>query len=298
MIQVIADYQDLNGECPVWDPERGVLYWTDCAARRFYRYDPWSEDHELVKSGLEINGYRLNRPGGFVVTNNSGIWLWDGAGEPTLIASEVDGAKCQMNDCVADPAGRLFSGSYFYDPAKPYDLGKLMRVDRNGKVTILDEGFHLSNGLAFSPDYLTLYFADSAGRRIYAYDYDAGTGDVSRRRVLVEVPAEEGLPDGLAVDADGFIWAAQWYGSCIVRYDPDGRVERRVPTPAKQTSSLTFGGENLTDIFITSAGRSEPMPVMPPGYDPERGFFGGPLYRTNLGIAGRPERKADISLAR
>ena len=273
-----------------------MLYWTDCVARRFYGYDPASNSHEILKGGLEINGYRLDRSGGYIITNSTGIWHWDGADGLTLIASEVDGAKCQMNDCVSDPAGRLFAGSVFYDPTKEYELGKLMRVDRDGKVTIVDEGFHISNGLAFSTDYATLYFADSAGRCIYAYDYDSGTGNLRNRRVLIEVPRDEGLPDGLAVDAEGFLWSAQWYGSCVVRYDPDGKVERRIETAAKQTSSLTFGGDGFTDIFITSAGRSEPMPVMPPGYDPVNGFFGGPLYHINVGIAGRPECKTDISI--
>ena len=86
------------------------------------------------------------------------------------------------------------------------------------------------------------------------------------------------------------------YGAYAVRYDPDGKLERRIPTPARQTSSVAFGGSGLTDIFITSAARSEPMPVMPPGYDALNGFFGGPLYQTNVGIMGRVECKTDITI--
>jgi D-xylonolactonase len=171
-------------------------------------------------------------------------------------------------------------------------------VETDGSVHIADEGFHISNGLAWSPDSKYLYFTDSAARRIYRYDYDRASGNLRNRRVLVAVPAEEGLPDGLTVDAEGFLWSAQWYGGCIVRYDPDGKLERRVSIPAKQTSSLAFGGPELTDIFITSAARSEPMPVMPPGYDPDSGHFGGELYHLNLGIAGRPEHRARISIGR
>jgi D-xylonolactonase len=81
-----------------------------------------------------------------------------------------------------------------------------------------------------------------------------------------------------------------------VRYDPDGKAERRISTPAKQTSCLAFGGPDLTDIFVTSAGKSEPMPVMPPGYDPNTGYFGGALYHLNLGIEGKPEFRAQICL--
>lgn len=241
-----------------------------------------------MKAGIGINGCRLNEPGGFVIVNNGGVWLWDGAEQLERIVSDVAGTKCQLNDCIADAAGRLLAGSYFYDPTQPYELGELFRIDTDGTATILDEGFHLANGLGFSPDQKTLYFADSAARVIYAYAYDVTGGTVRNRREFVIVPGSEGLPDGLAIDAEGFIWSAQWYGGSIVRYDPDGAVERRVEVPAKQTSSLAFGGPDMTDIFITSAARSEPMPVMPPGYDPEIGPFGGQLFRVNAGIKGQP----------
>jgi sugar lactone lactonase YvrE len=297
-LTIVADYQNLCGECPVWNPSEGTLEWTDCVGLKLFRLHWPSRHHSILKHDLAANGFRRNRQGGYVITNNDGIWLWSGEGAPAVIATEVDGFRCQMNDCVADARGRLLAGSYFYNPGADYELGKLMSIDTDGSTKVLDDGFHLANGLGFSPDQRTLYFADSAARRIYAYDYELGNGTVRNRRLLVEVPDTEGIPDGIAVDAGGFVWSAQWYGSCVVRCDPDGRVERRVPVPAKQTSSLTFGGPELTDIFITSAAKSEAMPIMPPGYDPESGNFGGALYHLNLGIAGQPQHLADITLAR
>jgi len=291
---IVADYNNLCGECPLWNPHDGTLEWTDCVGLKFFRWDWASRRHSLVKQDISIYGFRRNRQGGYIVTNPDGIWLWKADGSLTLVAAEADGSRCQVNDCVADARGRLLTGSFFYNPATDYELGKLIRVDPNGQAHVLDEGFHLANGLGFSPQGNTLYFADSAARRIYAYDYDLKAGAVRNRRVLVQVPKEEGLPDGLAVDAAGFIWSAQWYGSCIVRYDPQGKVERRVPIPAKQVSSLAFGGPELTDIFVTSAAQSEIMPIMPPGYDPHRGNCGGPLYQLNLGIAGLRPNLADI----
>jgi sugar lactone lactonase YvrE len=285
-MEIVVNFDDICGECPVWDEAAGSLYWTDCGGLRFSRYEAASGRAEILNEGIEINGFRLNEPGGFAITNNSGIWLWDGKSEPALIVTEVDGAACRMNDCTADPAGRLISGSWFYDPAGGYPTGKLISVYPNGKAAILDDGFQLSNGLAFSPDYSVLYAADSALRVIYSYSYDVNTGKAGNRRTFVAIPSTEGLPDGLAVDQEGYVWTAQWYGSCVVRYDPDGTVERRITTPAKQTSSLAFGGADLSELFITTAARSEPMPLMPPGYDPESGTFGGPLYRARPGIRG------------
>jgi sugar lactone lactonase YvrE len=288
-LTIIADDGNLCGEAPIWEPNKQQLYWSDSVGLKVYRFDWEGKTRECIKEGLEVNGIARDESGGFVVTNNSGIWQWGGAAETRLIAAQANGAKCRMNDCIADPQGRLLSGSWFYNPEGNYELGKLISIENDGTARILDEGFHLPNGLGFSPDTRTLYFTDSVARRIFAYDYDVANGVVSNRRIFVAVPKTEGLPDGLTVDAEGFMWSAQWYGQRVVRYDPDGKPERCIDTPAKQTSSLTFGGPDLTDIFITSAAQSEPMPVMPPGYDPIRGFFGGPLYHINLGVQGKAE---------
>jgi sugar lactone lactonase YvrE len=292
----IADYQDLCGEGPLWDSRRNSLFWTDLAGHRFYRYD-WAEKRSTVlRTGLEICGFALNEPGGFVIVNLAGIWTWDGEREPVLLATEVDGQACKMNDCIADSRGRLLAGSCFYESAGDYPLGHLMSVDLDGSARILDDGIRLANGLGFSPDTRTLYFSDSAERVIYAYDYDVELGTVKNRRTFVRVGLDEGLPDGLTVDAEGFVWSAQWFGSCLVRYDPDGRLERRVPVPAKQTSSVAFGGPNLTDMFVTSAKFSDSLPLAPPGYNPHDGYVGGKLFLANPGIAGKPEFRCRIAL--
>jgi len=271
---VIADYGDLCGECPVWDVDAQTLYWTDLSGERFYSYDPALGEHRIVKRGLQICGFRRNRAGGFVIGNSRGIWLWDGADDVRLIVDGVAGAHCAINDCTADPAGRFLAGSTFYDPAGGYILGALFAVDRDGAARILDAGFHLSNGMGFSPDGPTFNFADTMARKIYAYDYDLSRGTASNRRVLVQVPDDEGVPDGLAVDAEGFLWSAHWYGSCVVRYDSEGTAERRIVLPAKQISSVAFGGSDLRDLYVTSASKSEPSPAMPKGYDPVNGLFG------------------------
>lgn len=296
-LAVIADYGDLCGENPLWHPGSRMLFWTDATGARFYNYHPATGQHSVLKEGLQISGFALNQPDGFVITSNDGIYFWDGRDFLRLLVKEIGGRPCQANDCIADPAGRLITGTWHYEADRDYPLGYLVSVEPTGRARILDEGIHLANGLGFSPDNRTLYFTDSIARRIYAYDYNTGNGSVSGRRTFVQVPDTEGLPDGLTVDADGFVWSAQWYGSCLVRYDPDGKVERRIQTPAKQTSALAFGGDDLTDIFITSATKSEVTHVMPPGYDPNSGYFGGALYHVNLGIQGRPEFKTNFPLA-
>ncbi|MGI8959764.1 MAG: SMP-30/gluconolactonase/LRE family protein [Bryobacteraceae bacterium] len=294
---VIADYQDLCGEGPVWNKQEQALYWTDLARNRFYRY-VWSERRsEIVSERMQVSSYAFNQPGGLVVMNVTGIWLWDGKFEPTLLADEVDGHKCIMNDGIADPDGRVYSGSFLRNERGEFveGVGCLFRVDTDGSVHIVDEGFQLSNGLGFSPDLRTLYFVDSARRRIYSYDWRRADGSLRNRRILVQVPLSEGVPDGLTVDAEGFVWCAHWFGGCVIRYDPDGKIERRLEVPAAQTSSVTFGGSDFSEMFVTSAAETDSLSLAPPGYDPAKGYVGGPVYRLKTDIQGREEYRANIS---
>jgi sugar lactone lactonase YvrE len=284
----LVDDRNPCGEAPIWDATQQCLYWTDCAGK-FYRYDWNTRRRDIIMENFEITGCALDNSGGFTLINSGGVWFWNRNDEPSSIVSEIGGVKLQLNDCIADPEGRLLAGSCFYNAQAKYPLGKLFCVQTSGAVQILDEGIHLANGLGFSPDGRTLYFADSVARVIYAYEYDSITGRVQNRRVFVRVPGDSGLPDGLTVDKEGFIWSAEWYGGCLCRYDPEGNLERRIRIPAKQTSSLAFGGPQMSDIFVTSAAKSEPTPVMPPGYDPDSGYFGGGLFHLNAGISGMAE---------
>ncbi len=293
-IHVIADYGNLCGEGPLWDERNQVLYWTDLTGKRFFRYQWQNRRHEPVHEGFEIRGFCLQESGGFLVINSAGIWLWSPANEPVLLASEAEGKECILNDCIADPEGRVYSGSFPNDLSNEDSPSYLFRVDTDGSVHVADEGIQFSNGLAFSPDCSTLYFADTVARCIYAYDWRREDGALSNRRMFVRVPLEEGLPDGLTVDAAGFVWCAHWFGGCLTRYDPDGKLERRIPTPAAQTSSLAFGGPDLNEMFITSAAASNALSLAPPGYDPEKVYVGGPLYHLISDIRGKNEFRSRV----
>ncbi len=296
-IRVIADYGNLCGEGPLWDDKNQILYWTDVTGKRFFRY--WWQDrrHEPIHEGFEIRGFTLQEDSGFVITNSQGVWRWSPEGEPVLLASEAEGKECALNDCIADPEGRVYSGSFHFEPDGNAPPSFLFRINVDGSVHVVDEGIQFSNGLGFSPDCRTLYFADTLARCIYAYDWRQEDGALSNRRVFTRIPREQGLPDGLTVDAQGFVWCAHWFGGCLTRYDPDGKLERRIPTPASQTSSLAFGGPELSEIFITSAGASNVLSLAPQGYDPEKVFVGGPLYELSMDILGKKEFRSRIMRA-
>lgn len=293
-IKIVADQGDACGECPLWVTSEQAFYWTDITGQRAYRLAAGASKPDLLHAGFEISGLLQHHDGGFMVVNSDGLWRWDGAADFQSMIQSVDGERCQLNDCIADSRGRLISGSQFYSPGTEYSLGNLFLFDTDGSARILDSGLHLSNGLAWSPDGTMLYLTDSVARRIYRYDYDQAAGAVRNRRTFIQVSADEGIPDGLTTDAEGFLWSAQWYGGCIVRYDPDGKEERRIGLPAKQISSLAFGGPDLGDLYITSASHPEPGPT-PPGYK-STGCLGGALYRLRCDVQGRSENVARISM--
>lgn len=296
-MEMIADDGNLCGEGPLWDEKARTLYWTDITGRRFYRY-LWNERRrELVSSDFLVGGFCQQRDGGFLVTSSRGIWLWQPGDPATLLATEADGQECVMNDCAADPEGRVYSGSFHLDENGISAPSFLFRVDTDGSVHVADEGIRFSNGLAFSPDASVLYFADTAARCIYRYAWRRNDGLLSDRRVLARIDPAEGVPDGLAVDAEGFIWCAHWFGGCLTRYDPDGKRERKVRVPASQSSSLVFGGPDLDEIYITSAAKPDSLILAPAGYDPAQVFSGGPVYRFRCGIQGQLKHRSRISRA-
>lgn len=295
-MEVIANDNNLCGEGPHWDQREQVLYWTDIDGCRLYRY-LWKERrHELVQEGFTINGFTLQEDGSFVVTSADGFWLWRPRAKPVLLATEADGQECRLNDCAADAEGRVYSGSYHLDEHGQSSPSFLFRIDTDGSVHVVDEGICFGNGLAFSPDGSALYFTDLAARCVYVYDWTRSDGSLRNRRTFLRLDRSEGLPDGLCVDAEGFLWCAHWFGGCVTRYDPEGRRAGRIDFPATQTSSLTFGGPDLDEMFVTTAAMSNCLMLAPEGYDPSRTFVGGPLYRVRPGVRGQLKNRSRIGI--
>lgn len=297
ILEQIAEVNALVGEGPIWDMERQRLLWTDIQKGRMFRYDPSTQIHETIHEGYNVGGFAINRQGGLLQCIWDGVVLWNSDDDWKRLYDETyDGNLLRFNDISADPEGRVFAGTYLSD-----GLGKLFRFDPKGGATIVEEGIGCSNGIGFSPDHNTMYYTDSTKRIIYAYDYNRTTGDIRNRRDFIVLGNSEGVPDGMTVDAEGYIWTAVWFGGCVIRFDPDGNEERRVHLPAHQTSSVMFGGKDLTDIYITTADfKIEPGGILDPvGYDWDaykNGYRGGSLFRIRQDeIQGGEEFQADFA---
>jgi len=290
-IECVVDANNLCGETPIWDFRCNRLVWNDQNSCLVYKFDPLKNQTQIISRNLMAACIALNGESGFAFAGSTGFHLWERNGEYQTLVSDL----C-FNDMLAAPDGSVYANTMYWNATSMEKTGKLYKIESGGKLTALDDNFELANGMGLSPDNSLFYLADSARRVIYVYDVDAADGKVYNRRVFAKVPDEEGIPDGLTVDAEGFVCNAQWYGSQIVRYDPDGKVERRIPVPAKQVSCIAFGGAEMTDLYITTAGESWPSALMPNGYDPKNGNIGGVLYRLRTDIAGKREYVANLAL--
>lgn len=286
--KVIANVDCATGEGPLWHPEEKVVYWVDIPNGYLYRYDPATGDHERCFSGPPIGGFTLQEDGALLLFMARGtIALWRGGSDLAMVIDEIPAEReTRFNDVIADPAGRVFCGTMPGPEGRP---AHLYRLDTDGTLTLLLDDVGLSNGMGFTPDQKGLYYTDTRKQTIYRFDYDAATGAITNQRTFVEVPEEagEGHPDGMTVDAGGDVWSARWDGHCIVRYNPSGEEIQRVTFPVPKVSCVTFGGDDLTDMYVTTASTNN---------RDKDGPLAGSLFHLNLGIQGVPEFRSKIKI--
>ncbi len=281
---LIADYQCITGEGPLWHPEEGRLYWVDIPAGRMFRFDPATGEHEQCYEGPPVGGFTLQADGKLLLFMDKGaVRVWQDGFRETIIEGIEQESDSRFNDVIADPEGRVFCGTM----ATKDHPGRLYRLDPDGTLTVVLDAVGVSNGLGFTPDLRQVYYTDSRDRTISLFDYDRATGEIDNRRVFVTVPEGEGVPDGMTVDAEGYIWSARWGGSCLVRYAPDGSEVQRVTFPAKNVSCPTFGGPDYTDLYVTTAGGHNKA---------ENGSGAGALFRLDPGVQGVPEFRSRVGL--
>lgn len=287
-IERIADYACETGEGPLWHPLEKHLYWADIPPGKIFRYDPATGVHEqILHQGEAIGGFTFQADGALLLFMAQGrIARWQPGGELETIVAEIPEERDgRFNDVIADPQGRVFCGTMPIGERN----GKLYRLDPDGSLHVVLEDAGLSNGMGFSENLRIFYHTDTRRRRITRYAYDVETGAISDPQVVVqEGPQENGHPDGMAMDAANCLWSARWDGYCLVHHMPDGKELQRIRFPAPKVSSVTFGGEDYTDMYVTTAG----------GHIKDQdGPEAGSLYRINLGIRGKPPFLSRIGLA-
>jgi sugar lactone lactonase YvrE len=222
---------------------------------------------------------RPRRGGGAVLGIERGFALEDPDGTLRRLGDLWGGDDVRMNEGGCDPDGRFYCGSMAYD--QRWGAGSLYRLDPDGRVTVVLEGVTISNGLDWSPDNSVAYYVDTPTYKVSMFDYDTN-GDLADRRTLVEIPVEQGDPDGLAVDVEGGIWVALFKGGAVHRYTATGKLDEVIEVEARQVTACCFGGPDLDRLYITTSREN-----LEPDDDP----LAGSLFTAEPGVAGLPVRK-------
>lgn len=243
---------DELGEGPVWLPDSQEIGWVDIPAGAFHRCRLATSEVTVRGFGQPISAIVRRATGGLAVAAQEGVLLLDAAGAlERVVTVEPDIPGNRLADAAVDPLGRLWFGTL--DAGLLHGCGALYRLDDTGRPVTVLASTSISNGLGWSPDGRSLYYIDSATRRVDIFDFDPGKGVARHRRPWVVLADAEGVPDGLAVDEEGGVWIALWGGGQVRRYTPDARLSAVVPLPVRQVTSCAFGGDDLRTLFITTA---------------------------------------------
>lgn len=259
----IAPTGDWTGESPVWNAAQDALFWVDINRRLVHRFNPdseklrtWEFDEPVAALALTTNENVL------LVALASRLIFW----EPGTGSYKESGFRLQswprlrFNDGRVDPCGSFWIGTMWNNVLSDGGAGDvggtdgiLYRFNPGGEISVWEEGIGISNTVAWSPDGTKFYFADTLANEVSAYDYDLATGAIRNKQpFLAGFP--RGLPDGSAVDAEGYLWNCRVGGSCIVRVAPDGVIDEVIDFPTAKPTSCTFGGKDLETLFVTSIG--------------------------------------------
>ncbi|MER6674794.1 SMP-30/gluconolactonase/LRE family protein [Streptomyces sp. NPDC000983] len=246
------------GEGPTWDAATGRLLWIDILGARVHSYDPSTGRRTVRTTEQHVGAVKPRAGGGLVLNLRDGVALLDPDDTFSWLHREVVPGR-RANDAAVAPDGSLWAGTMRYDEAP--GGGTLSRITGDGAVDVILDDVAVSNGTGWSPDGRRMYYIDSPTRRVDVFDFEDGRP--VNRRPLVEIEDGAGFPDGLTVDADGCVWVALWDGAAVRRYTPAGTLDREIPLPTPRITACTFGGPDLTDLYITTArvGLESPHPT-------------------------------------
>lgn len=274
-----------HAEGPIWDEASKRLWWVDITGQRVHQFDPSSGADCSWNIGLDTGAVVLTTGGSVLVAVPNGFATFDPEsgqlGELIPVEAELPGNR--LNDAKVDPTGRLWVGTMPYDrtPAG----GALYSIEDDQRVRLRMSDLTIVNGPAFDLERSRLYVADTAAGLIYAADFDVATGEVGRRRVFVDLSGVGQWPDGMTVDSGGRLWVAVGRDSSVHCYSPDSILEERIELPVSNPTSVCFGGESGSTLYITTswydidAQSRESQPLAGSIFAAAPGAVGAPAYR-------------------
>lgn len=249
--KVIINHKAVLGEGSIWHPRENILYWVDIDNGILNTFDPVSLKQTNYNLGQKVGTVVPIDTGGVLVALKDGIYSFNLKTQKLnlLCSPEKDKNENRFNDGKCDPAGRFWVGSM----GSRYNAA-LYRISSDGNYIGVLDSITISNGIVWTSDKKTMYYADTSTGYVQAFDYDNQTGNISNRRIVIRFPQGAGYPDGMTIDSEDKLWIAHWGGYCIGRWDPlTGKMLTKVEVPAPNVTSCAFGGKNLDILYITTA---------------------------------------------
>jgi sugar lactone lactonase YvrE len=284
--RTVIDERFELAEGPVW--VRQSLWWVDIMQGTLHRWDPQSRTHETRHTGDLLGAAVPCTDGRWLLARNRSLVLfnWDLGRGDVVAQLEAEGERNRCNDGKCDPSGRFWFGTMNMDGAE--QQAALYRFGAAGECRSMRD-FSISNGLAWTEDGTMMYYIDSPRRRVDAFDFDDEMGRIANRRTLIEFEERDGWPDGMTIDSNECLWIAMWGGSKIVVVDSgSGRRISELAMPVSQPTSCTFGGDQLSDLFVTSAW--EGMTPQQRKAEP----LAGSLFHLRTDVTGRRVQSFDV----
>ena len=250
-VHCLADVHAVLGEGPIWVEPDAALYWVDIKGLKIFRLGEEGEIQQW-RAPFRVGSIVPRLGGGFIAGTDQGIAQFDPAtGRLELMFNpEEELPDNRFNDGKIDRSGRFWAGTM--DDLEHAARGSLYRIDPDLSWTIVDQGYRVTNGPAFSPDGKLMYHNDSARQVTYLFDLD-DNGDAANRRIFLQFAEGDGYPDGMTVDAEGCLWIAFWDGGCVRRFSPEGEWLQAIELPVTRPTSCAFGGPDLDRLYVTSA---------------------------------------------
>ena len=254
-VELLLKWDAIIGESPLWNVAEQRLYWLDIQRKLIHRLDPATRKNETFELPDLVTCLAFRKAGGLILTMRKQFAFFDpdsGKFEP-LAGVESDQPDNRFNDGRVDPQGRFWAGTM---STKKWTspVGHFYRFDSSLRPQQMLDKVACSNGVAWSPDGKTMYYTETGKQSIEQFDFDGDTGTIGNRRPFVYVePSTNSFPDGISVDSEGFVWSNHVGVGLIVRYDPTGKIERQVQFPAPRATACTFGGANMTTLYVTTS---------------------------------------------
>lgn len=283
-IECVVDARALLGEGPLWDPRDQVLWWVDIKGNAIHCFDPTTRQDRTWKTPEDIGCLAVRETGGLVVALRRGLHFFDpGSGRFDLICEpEAEPPGNRFNDGKPDRQGRFWPGT-MYEGDSPTPSAALYRLDPDLSCRRMVSGITCSNGLAWSPDSSIMYYADSPAQRVWAWDFDAATGEIDNRRSFIDTAPFGSNPDGATVDAEGTYWLTLPEADKVGRFDPSGKLMQLIDFPVHHPTCAMFGGADLDVLYITTAT------MFRTAADLARKPQTGGLFAMDVGVKGLPE---------